>query len=184
MDQIATNNTNMSRYSFHVNIISKRWQLEAVYLIYSAPGLSFLLLAIILGKLKLQDHWSFLFALAGSFVSLLMTFFPSYSNAKVYISAEGITLERRNSIARPIKWSDIQYISFENRGAPSDYGNHIETIIRLHGEEVKFGVYRYLFKSKRKITRELIRALLKFPDARNKLPEELVARYSATFLSS
>lgn len=47
-------------------------------------------------------------------------------------------------------------------------------------EEVKFGIYQYLFKSMRKITREFIMALLKFPDARNKLSEELVTRYSAS----
>ncbi|MDP4213884.1 MAG: hypothetical protein Q8918_17900 [Bacteroidota bacterium] len=181
MDPIATNNTNRSRYAFHVNIISNRWQLEAVYLIYSVPGLAFLILSMVFLKLKLQHHyWYFFFALAGSFASLIMAFFPFYSNAMLYVSSEGIVLERRKSIVRTIKWSDIQYINFENRGAPSDYGNHIETIIRLQGEEVRFGVYRFLFRSKRKITRELIRTLLKFPDAGNKLPEELVARYSAT----
>ncbi|HVY74122.1 MAG TPA: hypothetical protein VG890_04785 [Puia sp.] len=170
----------MSRYLFHVNTISNRRQLEAVYSKNSLPGLAFLILLIILLKLKLQNHWSFLFALAGSFVSVIMLFFLFYSNAMVHVSEEGITLKKGKSIVRLIKWSDIQYITFEDRGGPSDYGNHIETIILLHGEEVRFGVYRYLFKSKRKITRELIRALLKFPDARNKLPGELVDRYSAT----
>ncbi|HVU53641.1 MAG TPA: hypothetical protein VHD83_01240 [Puia sp.] len=165
---------------FHVNIISNRRQLEAVHSKNSVPGLAFLALVIILLKLKLEYHWYFIVAVAGQFVSVIMLFFPFYSNAVVYVSEEGITLERRRSIVRSMKWSDIQYITFADRGAPSDYGNHIEAIIGVQDEEVKFGVYQYLFKSKRTITRELIRALLKFPEARNKLPGELVDRYSTT----
>ncbi|HWB94700.1 MAG TPA: hypothetical protein VG605_22750 [Puia sp.] len=168
----------MTQHRFRINIISNRRQLEAIYSMNSAPGWAFFASVIILLKLELQYHWYFILALAGMFLSVIMLFFPFYSNAVVYISAEGITLERRKSIVRSMKWSSIQYITFADRGAPSDYGNHIETIIRLHDEEVKFGVYRYLFKSKRTITKELIRALLEFPEARNKLPGELVERYS------
>jgi hypothetical protein len=145
---------------------------------YSAPGLAFLILVILILALKLQDHWYFIFALVGLFVSVILMFFPFYSNAVVCVSAEGITLERRKSIVRSMKWNDIQFITFQDLGGVLVYGNHLGTIIRLRDEEVKFGVYRYLFKSKRTISIELIRALLKFPQARTKLPSELVDRYS------
>lgn len=170
----------MTQYTFHINIISNRRQLEAVGFINSAPGLAFLTVLTVLMKLNLLYHWYFLLALAGQLGSIIMVFNPFYSNALVLVSEEGLTLKRRTSLVRSINWSEIQSITFQDLGGPLVYGDHLGTIIRRHDEEVRFGVYRYLFKSKRTITREFIRALLKFPDGRNKLPQELVEKYAET----
>ena len=162
-----------------INIISNRRQLEAVRLVNSVPGLVFLILVIVLLALKLQYHWYFYLALIGQLVSFIMIFFPFYANAVVRVSDDGITLIKRHSIMKSMKWSDIQAIGLSGRGGLGDYGNHIEIVIRLRSEEVKFGVYRYLFKSKRKLTRELFGTFLKFPDGKSKLPQELVDRHAA-----
>jgi hypothetical protein len=167
----------MNQYRFHVNIISSRRQYNAVGTRNALPGLIFLASVIVISMLKLQDHWYFLLAVTGLFVSVIIPFFPFYSNALVHVSDEGITLQKGSSPLRTMKWEDITYITFRDGKTTGDFGSHIETIIGMQGEVVNFLIYQYLFNSRQKMTQALLRAMLEFPPAKDKLPGELVERY-------